>query len=34
MMLLAEIAPCEGLFDWLAVLATIWAKGSATGCSC
>lgn len=29
MMLLAEIARYEGLFDWLAVLATIWAKGSA-----
>jgi arsenical pump membrane protein len=29
MMLLAEIARHEGLFDWLAVVATIWAKGSA-----
>jgi arsenical pump membrane protein len=29
MMLLAEIARSEGLFDWLAVVATIWAKGSA-----
>jgi arsenical pump membrane protein len=28
MMLLAEIARHKGLFDWLAVLATIWAKGS------
>jgi arsenical pump membrane protein len=28
MMLLAEIARYGGLFDWLAVLATIWAKGS------
>jgi arsenical pump membrane protein len=30
MMLLAEIARHEGLFDWLAVLATIRARGSAT----
>jgi len=30
MMLLAEIARHEGLFDWLAALATIWAKGSAS----
>ena len=30
MMLLAEIARHEGLFDWLAVVATIWAKGSAS----
>jgi arsenical pump membrane protein len=29
MMLLAEIARYEGLFDWLAVAATIWANGSA-----
>jgi arsenical pump membrane protein len=29
MMLLAEIARCEGLFDWLAAIAIIWAKGSA-----
>jgi arsenical pump membrane protein len=29
MMLLAEIAGHEGLFDWLAAVATIWAKGSA-----
>jgi arsenical pump membrane protein len=29
MMLLAEIARYEGLFDWLAAVATIWAKGSA-----
>jgi arsenical pump membrane protein len=28
MMLLAEIARREGLFDWLAALATGWAKGS------
>jgi arsenical pump membrane protein len=28
MMLLAEIARYEKLFDWLAVVATIWAKGS------
>src|SRR5579871_3458146 len=30
MMLLAEIARHEGLFDWLAGVATIWAKGSAS----
>jgi arsenical pump membrane protein len=30
MMLLAEIARYEGFFDWLAVIATIWAKGSAS----
>jgi arsenical pump membrane protein len=30
MMLLAEIARHEGLFDWLAGIATIWAKGSAS----
>jgi arsenical pump membrane protein len=30
MMLLAEIARHEGLFDWLAAFATIWAQGSAT----
>jgi arsenical pump membrane protein len=30
MMLLAEVARHEGLFDWLAALATIWAQGSAT----
>lgn len=30
MMLLAEIARHEGLFDWLAAVATIWAKGSAS----
>ena len=29
MMLLAELARQEGLFDWLAALATRWAKGSA-----
>jgi arsenical pump membrane protein len=29
MMLLAEVARREGLFDWLAALATGWAKGSA-----
>ncbi|MDR3460914.1 MAG: arsenic transporter [Beijerinckiaceae bacterium] len=29
MMLLAEVAREEGLFDWLAALATLWAKGSA-----
>src|SRR5262249_30389732 len=29
MMLLAEIARYQGLFDWLAVHATIWAQGSA-----
>jgi arsenical pump membrane protein len=30
MMLLAEIARYEGLFDWLAAVATTWAKGSAS----
>jgi arsenical pump membrane protein len=30
MMLLAETARHEGLFDWLAAVATIWAKGSAS----
>ena len=30
MMLLAEVARVEGLFDWLAALATKWAKGSAS----
>ncbi|WP_204313601.1 SLC13 family permease, partial [Klebsiella michiganensis] len=30
MMLLAEIARKEGLFDWLAALAVRFAKGSAT----
>jgi arsenical pump membrane protein len=30
MMLLAEIARHEGLFDWLAAVATTWAKGSAS----
>ncbi len=30
MMLLAEIARYEGLFDWLAAVATKWAKGSAS----
>ncbi len=30
MMLLAEVARHEGLFDWLAAVATIWAKGSAS----
>jgi arsenical pump membrane protein len=30
MMLLAEIARHEGLFDWLAAVATIWANGSAS----
>ncbi len=30
MMLLAEIARHEGLFDWLAVVATTWAGGSAS----
>ncbi len=29
MMLLAEIARAEGLFDWVAAHATVWAKGSA-----
>jgi hypothetical protein len=29
MMLLAEIARPAGRFDWLAVIATIWARGSA-----
>jgi arsenical pump membrane protein len=29
MMLLAEIARYTGLFDWLAAIATIWARGSA-----
>ncbi|MBO0750775.1 MAG: arsenic transporter [Bradyrhizobiaceae bacterium] len=29
MMLLAEVARREGLFDWLAAAATIWARGSA-----
>jgi arsenical pump membrane protein len=29
MMLLAEVARHEGLFDWLAAVATTWAKGSA-----
>ncbi len=29
MMLLAEVARYEGLFDWIAAVATIWAKGSA-----
>lgn len=29
MMLLAEVARYEGLFDWLATAAAIWAKGSA-----
>jgi arsenical pump membrane protein len=30
MMVLAEVARFEGLFDWLAAVATIWAKGSAS----
>jgi arsenical pump membrane protein len=30
MMLLAEVARFEGLFDWLAAVAAIWAKGSAS----
>ncbi len=30
MMLLAEVARQEGLFDWLAALAARWAKGSAS----
>jgi arsenical pump membrane protein len=30
MMLLAEIARYEGLFDWLAAVAMTWAKGSAS----
>lgn len=29
MMLLAELASLEGLFDWLAALAAAWARGSA-----
>ena len=30
MMLLAEVARCEGLFDWLAAVATQRAQGSAS----
>jgi len=33
MMLLAELARCEGVFDWLAMVASGAAKGSLSGSS-